>query len=154
MDAREQIRSFSRDFINGIGRTAERKKLIASTYRQIFHENLRVSCITCYIEAIFKIIKIVETKKSCNYRLKKGAILQPFGGGIITNDNITDEIAEECLRNHAANPSMFDIMPDAPSDELTIVPPDLGAMDEIAAGNEPKPKTVNRPKSKNKKHRK
>lgn len=84
-------------------------------------------------------------ENKCHFRLRKGAILQPFGGGIITNDNLTDEIAFECLRTRVANPSMFSVMPEIPTDEskpeLKIVP----AGDEIdtettvtqIAGDEP-----------------
>jgi hypothetical protein len=121
MDGVAQIKAFARDFVNGKGRTPERKALIRSTYRQHFGSNMRANCITCYIEAVLKIIRIMETK-ACHYRLKKGVILQPFGKGIITNDNLTDEIAAEALRTKVANPSMFAIMPfDTP--DLEIVPP-------------------------------
>jgi hypothetical protein len=78
-------------------------------------------------------------EKKCQFRLRKGAILQPFGGGIITNDNLTDEIAFECLRTHAANPSMFSVMPEIPMDdvkpELEIVPPDDETTVEQIAGD-------------------
>jgi len=120
----QKIKEFAREFVNGNGRTAERRRLISTVYFRIYGERLRAHCSTCYIEAIFKIINIMETKP-CKYRLKKGAILQPFGGGIITNDNLTDEIAEQCLANHVANASMFAVMPVEPEKpaELEIVPP-------------------------------
>lgn len=97
----------------------------------------------------------METKP-CKYRLKKGAILQPFGGGIITNDNLTDEIAMECLANHVANPSMFAIMPIEPekSTELEIVPPVDDPVPVVETKPETKPAMVGKPNVKRGKKRK
>lgn len=75
-------------------------------------------------------------ENKCHFRLRKGAILQPFGGGIITNDNLTDEIAFECLRTRVANPSMFSVMPEIPMDESK---PDL---EIVPAGDETDPETT------------
>jgi len=113
MDRVAEIRAFAREYVNGTGQTPERKKLIQAVYFQLFHERLRATCGTCFIEGIFKIIKM-EEKKPCKYRLRKGQIIQPFGGGIIINSNITDEIVEQALQDGTANRSMFDIFPEDP----------------------------------------
>lgn len=123
MNRIEEVRSFARDYVNG-QKTPERRQAIREAYREITGESLHHSCDTCYIEAIFKILKHMD-KASCSYRLRKGLIIQPFGGGIITNDNLTDAIAEQALRDHTANPSMFAVMPEAVEEDsnLEIVPP-------------------------------
>src|SRR5674476_767658 len=117
----EEVRTFARDYING-QKTPERRQAIREAYREITGENLHHSCDTCYIEAIFKILKKMD-KPTCSYRLRKGVIIQPFGGGIITNDNLTDAIAEQALRDHTANASMFAVMPEPVEvdSNLTIV---------------------------------
>jgi hypothetical protein len=122
MTSTEQVRAFARDYING-QKTPERKQVIRQAYWDITGESLHHSCDTCYIEAIFKILKHMD-KPACNYRLIKGYIIQPFGGGIITNENLTNEIAEQALRDHTANPSMFAVMPEPVEEDsnLKIVP--------------------------------
>jgi hypothetical protein len=119
----EEVKAFARDFING-NRTEERLLKVKAAYRQITDENLRITCETCYIEAIFKILRYMETPRiPCRYRLKKGAILQPFSGGIVTNENLTDAIAEECLRTIRGAAVLFAEMPaPAPEPDLKIVP--------------------------------
>jgi hypothetical protein len=136
MNEIETIKSFAREWINGNGRTPDRKRLIVATYQQLFNERLRTRCSTCLIEAIFRIINHKPMENKCHFRLRKGAILQPFGGGIITNDNLTDEIAFECLRTGAANPSMFSVMPEIPMDDAR---PDL---EIVPAGDETNPETT------------
>jgi hypothetical protein len=136
----EEVRSFARDYING-QKTPQRRQAIREAYREITGEELRHSCDTCYIEAIFKILKQMD-KPSCAYRLRKGVIIQPFGGGIITNDNLTNEIAEQALSDHTANASMFAVMPEPVEQDsnLTIVPAaktenkeaNVGAAPEVA----------------------
>lgn len=118
----EEVKAFAREFING-ERTRERRMKISEALFQLTGDRLRVSCETCYIEAIFKIIKLME-RKPCKYRLLKGAVIQPFGEGYVTNDNLTDELAEKCLRTVRGCASLFDKMPeDAPEFvDPTIVP--------------------------------
>jgi hypothetical protein len=127
MSRTEEVRGFARDYING-QKTPERRQAIREAYKEITGDSLHHSCDTCYIEAIFKILKHME-KPTCKYRLIKGHIIQPFGGGIITNDTLTDEIAEQALRDHTANPSMFAVMPEMEKDS---------ALDIVPAGNENK----------------
>lgn len=105
------VRAFARDYING-NQTQERRRIIRAAYYQLTGINLRVSCGTCYIEAIFTILKKME-QKPCKYRLKKGALLQAFGNSdlLCTNDNLTDEKAEWHLRNTRGAASLFAVMP-------------------------------------------
>jgi len=121
----DEVKAFAREFVNGKGRTAERKRLIQAVYFQKTGERLRVNCITCYIEAIFKIIHFME-KQPCKYRLKKGALLSGFGDAskTCTNDNLTDELAEWHLQNTRGAASLFAVMPEPPEQDsnLEIVP--------------------------------
>jgi hypothetical protein len=155
----EEVKAFARDFVNG-NRTSERLVKVRSAYRQITGNNLRITCSTCYIEAIFTILKHME-KHPCRYELKKGAILQPFGGGIVTNENLTDAIAEECLRTVRGAASLFAKMP-APEPEPVLVivpadaPPDDKPADNIpddkpAETLQPAAVNTNQPKKSNKK---
>jgi hypothetical protein len=123
MSRLQEVKNFARDYING-QKTPERRQAIREAYEEITGESFHHSCDTCYIEAIFKILKHMD-KPACNYRLRKGYIIQPFGGGIVTNDNLTNEIAEQALRDHTANASMFAVMPEPVEQDsnLTIVPP-------------------------------
>jgi hypothetical protein len=134
----EEVKGFARDFVNG-NRTQERLLKVKAAYRQLTGENLRITCETCYIEAIFKILKAMETpKKLCRYQLKKGAILQPFGGGIITNANLTDELAEECLRTVRGAASLFAKMPKfEPEPDLAVVPPAATDLNDDLGAGEP-----------------
>jgi len=122
----EEVKAFARDYVNG-NQTRERTEKVKAAYRQITGTNLHTNCGTCLTEAIFKILRHME-RPPCRYRLKKGAILQPFGGGIITNDNLTDAIAEECLRTIRGAASLFAEMPapPPPEPELKIIPPASG----------------------------
>lgn len=109
----DEVKAFARDFING-NQTRERRTAIQSVYFQLTGERLRTTCGTCFIEALYKILKIME-KQPCRYKLKKGAVLQPFGEGLVTSDNLTDELAEKCLRTIRGAASLFAELPaDAP----------------------------------------
>jgi hypothetical protein len=120
----EQIKSFARAYIAGEV-TPERRNLISKAYFKLTGEKLRTHCSTCYIEAIFIILRKME-KQPCRYRLKKGAVLQAFGdeSKIATNDNLTDELAQWHLAHTRGAASLFAIMPEAPPEdqELEIVP--------------------------------
>jgi hypothetical protein len=125
MSRLEEVKAFARDYING-NQTKERRNAIRAAYFQITGNNLRHSCGTCYIEAIFKILKHME-KKPCKYKLRKGAVLQSFGNAdmFCTADNLTDERAEWHLKNTRGAASLFEKMPeDAPEfGDLEIVQP-------------------------------
>lgn len=44
------------------------------------------------------------------YKLKEGVVLRPFGTGAITNDNLTDDIAEWLLENGKATQDQFEVI--------------------------------------------
>jgi hypothetical protein len=134
MTLQEEVRAFARDFIGG-NRTAARLATIRAAYREITGTTLHSNCETCVIEAVFKIIKHMEKQPTTKlYELKKGAVLQPFGGGIITNENLTDEIAEDCLRNIKGAASLFARMPEVPAEpEFKAVQPKAADLAAAAA---------------------
>jgi hypothetical protein len=109
MDLIQEVLAFSRDYVNG-NVTKERKYKIAAAYKRLTGENLRISCGTCFIEAIFKIKKIME-RVPCNYRLKPGALLRAFGdeSKTCTNANLTDELAEYHLRTNPGCIKLFSV---------------------------------------------
>jgi hypothetical protein len=42
------------------------------------------------------------------YKLKEGIVLRPFGTGTITNENLTDDVAEWLLENGKATQDQFE----------------------------------------------
>lgn len=107
----EEVKAFARDYVNG-NQTKERRLKIKAAYYQITGENLRHTCSTCYVEAIFKILNYMK-KEPTNYKLRKGAVLQAFGNSemFCTADNLTDERAEWHLRNTRGAASLFETIP-------------------------------------------
>jgi hypothetical protein len=137
----EQVKEFARAFING-ERTDERRAIIRAAYKHLTGLDLRRSCGTCYIEAIFKIINTME-RKPCRYQLKKGAVLFAFGDAnrTATDRNLTDELAEWHLRNTRGCAQFFITLPaDAPKFGEPVKTenkaPNTGTVDE-AAGTKP-----------------
>lgn len=136
----QEILSFMREYVNDpSSRTNERNQKIKSAYRQLTGETLRIGCHTCYVEALFKIKKIME-KKSCSYRLKPGALLRAFGdeSKTCTNANLTDELAEYHLRTNPGCRGLFSIVPEPEEvmSDLKMVPVDIKESDPI---KEPEP---------------
>lgn len=123
----EEVIKFMREYVNDpSSRTKEKDQKIKAVYRQLTGEILRINCHTCYVEALFKIKKIME-KKSCSYRLKPGALLRAFGdeSKTCTNNNLTDELAEYHLRTNPGCRKLFSIVPEPEETDkvLDIVPP-------------------------------
>jgi hypothetical protein len=133
MDLIEEVLAFSREYVNGKV-TKERKDKIAAAYKKLTGENLRISCGTCFIEAIFKIKKIME-RVPCKYRLKPGALLRTFGdeSKTCTNANLTNELADFHLRNNPGCIRLFSVPTEEvirqivsdPGSELEIIPPEV-----------------------------
>lgn len=108
----DEVISFARDYINNrYARTPERKAKIRIAARYLFGITLRNSCGTCYLEAMFKILK--STKMASRYELKKGVLLQAFGHPekACTNNTITDELAEWYLINYPEKAIFFARIP-------------------------------------------
>lgn len=111
----DEVIAFSRDYINSpAARTPQRKKQIREVLRAVTGQKLGTSCATCYIEALFKIIKYKNMAFS-QYELRRGyvAILTKPLNGIkaFTNKQITDELAVEFLRQHPERIVYFTKMP-------------------------------------------
>lgn len=113
----DEVKAFARDFVNNQNaRTQQRKSKIKAVYFQLTGERIKGNCGTCYVEAIIKIIRIMDNKP-CKYRLRKGAVLTAFSDAskTCTNVTLTDELAEWHLRNVRGCAGKFIILPeDAP----------------------------------------
>ena len=118
---------FARQFVNELSfRNTENKEVIRREYRRMFGGHLNAGCSTCYIEALFKILN-KKQMASNNYILKKGVVLQVFGDASrsYTWKTITDEIAEQILKEYPEKRIFFDQIPlqivEAPELVATIV---------------------------------
>lgn len=76
-------------------------------YRDVFGRNfVKTSCNDCYHDAVIEMYiylkKTGKMKEKSNYILKNGVVLQKeFGSGeMYTNENITDEVAENYLSDN------------------------------------------------------
>ena len=159
----EEVISFSREFINFVKtRTPQRKAKIKMAYLEVMKENMRGGCSTCYIEAIFKIIKFTKMASS-KYQLKQGVLLQAFGDAskVMTNANITDDLAEYHLSHNPACAKYFAVLPtalpkavtpSAPAGITIIVPPEQPKEKKEEKVPEPEKAVVKaKPKSKTQK---
>ncbi|MCJ7811858.1 hypothetical protein MUP95_00875, partial [bacterium] len=132
----DEVLSFSKDYINKRScRTPERKAKIRQVIRSITGQRLGKSCGTCYIEALFKILKIYTMAQ---YELKRGYVAQ-FDGDFkdvkaFTNDNLItdpdkyDPICEEWAKRYPQKAVIFlvrrpgVVIPGVPP-SITIIPP-------------------------------
>jgi hypothetical protein len=133
MNIFDEVHLFAKDFINFESfRTSSRKKKIREAYKELTGEDLKVSCSTCFIEALLKITNST-TMTTKGYELKNGVLLQAFGDAskTVTNDTLTDEIAEWYLENQPEKVIYFSKLPtivpipvkvNAPAN-VTIIPP-------------------------------
>jgi hypothetical protein len=109
----DDVQSFARDFINFKSfRTSERKSQIRQAYKLLTGKNIRISCSTCYIEAVLLIFNS-QPMATRNYELKRGVLLQAFGDAskTCTNDTLTDELAEWYLKNQPEKIVYFSKLP-------------------------------------------
>ena len=110
----DEVIAFSREYINNRSyRTVDRKQKIKKALRSLTGEVLNASCSTCYIEALFKIIKRFEMATPKGYELKQGVLLQAFGHPekTVTNKQLTDEIAEWYLQHYPQKAIYFSKIP-------------------------------------------
>lgn len=92
----DEVVQFAREYIDVKAfRTIARKKKIREAYESLTGKKLELNCSTCYIEALFEIIKNVKMATP-NYELRKGVLLEAFGDAskTCTNATLTDELAE------------------------------------------------------------
>jgi hypothetical protein len=126
----DEVQSFARDFINVKSfRTSKRKAKIREAYKELTGKEIKITCNTCYIEALLIITnsKVMATR---NYELKKGVLLQAFGDAskTCTNDTLTDELAEFYLKNYPEKAIFFSKIPAqgvvrVTEPEIKIIPP-------------------------------
>lgn len=97
--------------------TATDKARVAAIYEQVFGRPFRRGgCGDCYRDALIEIyhrLKKQGNMNKCNYRLKNGPVLRsPSFPEIVTNDNLTDKLAEKFLRENSARIGFFATYPD------------------------------------------
>jgi hypothetical protein len=127
----DEVQRFARDFINVKAfRTSRRRAKIREAYTLLTGEKIKVSCSTCYIEALLLIVNS-KPMATQNYALKKGyTLLEIFGepSKTCTNDTITDEIGDWVMQHRPELIVYFERVrgkPTAPvvPKEITIVEP-------------------------------
>lgn len=76
------------------------------------------SCSNCWFDSYVEIMAmdktLLETRVATVARLKKNVLLYGVEGvhcGVVSNYNLTDEIAREYLRTHADGEKFFEVMP-------------------------------------------
>lgn len=125
----DEVTAFARDYINRPAyRTAEHKAKIREALKQLTGEIVAISCGTCYIEALYKILKRT-TMATSKYELRRGVVLQVFGDPTktCTNNTLTDALAEWYLEHYPEKAVYFvrrpaPKMPVIPSG-ITIIKP-------------------------------
>ena len=130
----DEVLSFSREYVNKRScRTPERKAKIRQVIRSLTGERLGKSCGTCYIEAVFKIIKLYNMSQ---YELKRGYVAQ-FDGSFndikaFTNNNLLsdpgkyDPVCAEWARRYPAKANIFLVRKPGAAvfpPEIKIIPP-------------------------------
>jgi hypothetical protein len=121
----DEVQRFARDFINVKAfRTSRRRAKIREAYTLLTGEKIKVSCSTCYIEALLLIVnsKPMATR---NYELKRGVLLEAFGDAskTCTNDTITDELGDWYMKYHPEKIVYFARVPGKPT--ATVVPKEI-----------------------------
>lgn len=142
----DEVLSFSRDFINNrLHRTPERKAKIQKVIKQITGETLGKSCGTCYIEALFKILKLHVMSQ---YELKRGYVAQFDTGtfrdiAAFTNENLLndpakyDPICAEWSRQNPAKAATFLVR--SPGSTIPYVPPSITIIPPVKKEKVPDP---------------
>lgn len=95
------------------------KAHIVRLYWEVLGKEFKpTSCQQCYHDALIEVYlylkKYNKMKEKCNYRMRAGFIIScpRFANGkIYTNDNLTDEVAEEYLAQFPKNVEMFQQLP-------------------------------------------
>jgi hypothetical protein len=95
------------------------KTEIEKLYNDVLDKKItRTSCSDCYHDAVIETMlylkKHGKMKEKSEYKLKNGVLLQmEFGSSnFYTNDNLTNDIAEEYLAKYPDNANYFSKMPD------------------------------------------
>nr|DAN89906.1 MAG TPA: hypothetical protein [Caudoviricetes sp.] len=93
------------------------KKDIKYLYAYILKKEIADSdCNNCYRDALIELYCFLKNKnklpEKCFYKLKNGALIQPFGKGeFYTNVNLTNEISERYLKQFPERINLFESFP-------------------------------------------
>ena len=95
------------------------KATIERLYAEAVGRDFRpTSCQMCYHDALIEIYHTLKKNRKmadkCNYRLRAGYLINSptfRGGAIYSNDNLTDEVAEEFLTAFPERVDMFQQLP-------------------------------------------
>lgn len=95
------------------------KVRIVRLYWEVLGKEFKpTSCQQCYHDALIEVYlylkKYNKMKAKCNYRMRAGFIIScpRFANGkIYTNDNLSDDVAEEYLAQFPKNVDMFQQLP-------------------------------------------
>lgn len=96
------------------------KSTIENLYYEVLGKDfVPTSCQQCYHDGLIEIYHYIKKygkmAEKLNYRLKAGAIINCttfMGGRVFTNDNLTDEIAENYLKEFPNNVDLFQKVPE------------------------------------------
>jgi hypothetical protein len=100
------------------------KSLITQLYKHVLGKTFKpTSCQSCYHDAVIEIylhLKNYNTMATIHkYSMRAGFIINCptfHNGTIYTNDNLTDDIAEEYIKQFPKNADLFDVNPNANPD--------------------------------------
>lgn len=97
---------------------------IEQAYRDVFGRGVRdCKCPNRYRDAVIELrifIKNHATMEKSNYKLKTGVVIQPSGTSeVYTNDNLTDEIAEQFLKERPGARGLFAVAPTTAESDKT-----------------------------------
>lgn len=113
---------------------------IEQAYRDVFGRGVRdCKCPNRYRDAVIELrifIKNHATMEKSNYKLKAGVVIQPSGTSeVYTNDNLTDEIAEQFLKERPGARGLFAVAPTtAERDEQAA---EVARLNAVIAANTP-----------------
>lgn len=104
------------------------KSRIESLYYEVIGKTfVPTSCQQCYHDGLIEIYHYIKKygkmAEKLNYRLKAGAIINCpafMGGKVFSNDNLTDEVAKNYLKQFPDNVELFQKVPeeeDKPTDD-------------------------------------
>lgn len=119
------------------------KSTIANLYYEVIGKTfVHTSCQQCYHDGLIEIYHYIKKygkmAEKLNYRLKAGAIINcpAFKGGkVFSNDNLTDEIAEEYLKQFPDNVEIFQKVPEKKTNIVDMTGKGKGAQKQGAAPN-------------------
>ncbi|WP_129714668.1 hypothetical protein [Pedobacter sp. SYP-B3415] len=112
-----QIQQVDDRRIEVAAKTPEGIALLQETYYQVFGEHYTQGCGPCHEQAFLKLMKVLHNPlkfipmSEKKYLLKEGHQVSVFGSpDIYTNDNLTDAIAKDLLKERPALKGSFQII--------------------------------------------